>query len=477
MTTNAAVYARISKDDGSALGVARQIEDCTGEAERRGWQVTHIYTDNDVSASNGKARPEFQRMMREVDAGRLKAIVVWDADRLSRDPRENEDLIDRAEQHGLKLANVGGDMDLSTVSGRLTFRIKGSVAKAEVEQASRRIKRKFDERASHGLPHGKAAFGYRRMVDYDDTGRRVGSRDVLDEAQASVVRETAKRLLTGESLRSIVKALNDKGSASPGGKPWNSTTLRQVMLRDRNAGLRRHRGAVVGKGNWEPIYDEGTHNRVLALLTDPARRSSKGASRRHLLSGIARCGRCGGPMRHNPGGTHKGKTVQPRYQCSECMRVVRKQAAVDDYVTMVVLERLRQPQAVRALAAGRPERAEELHKLIADATARLDLVADGFADGEFTAEQLRRVTTKLAPQIGAWQAELAGCAPHDGLMELVGDHAEAKWQAAPLDVRRMVIRSLLAEITINTSKPGRAFHGPSDVTLVPVGRAGSSPSM
>src|SRR3712207_2444838 len=159
----AAIYARISKDDGTALGVARQIEDCTREAERRGWTVTGTYTDNDVSASNGKPRPEFQRMMLEVDAGRLKAIVVWDADRLSRSPRENEDLIDRAEQHGLQLANVGGDMDLSTVTGRLTFRIKGSVARAEVEQQSRRLKRKFDERATNGHPHGKVAFGYRRV--------------------------------------------------------------------------------------------------------------------------------------------------------------------------------------------------------------------------------------------------------------------------------------------------------------------------
>lgn len=467
MTTRAAVYARISKDDGSALGVARQIEDCTREAERRGWQVTHVYTDNDVSASDGKARPEFQRMMREVDAGRLKAIVVWDADRLSRDPRENEDLIDRAEKHGLRLANVGGEMDLSTVDGRQVFRIKGAISKGEVERASRRIRRKFDERAAHGLPHGKAAFGYRRVVDVDGNGHRMGSRDVLEPTEADVVRETARRLLAGESLRSIVKSLNDQATASPGGKPWSSTTLRQVMLRDRNAGLRRHRGVVVGAGAWEAIYDEGTHNRVLALLTDPNRRTSRGAPRRHLLTGLARCGRCDGPMRVNPGGTHRGKTIQPRYQCSECLRVVRKQAFVDEYVEMVVLERLRQPEAIRALAAGQPERAEELHKLIADASARLELVADGFAEGEFTAEQMRRVTAKLAPQIEAWQVELADCAPQEGLLDLVGDHAQAKWDAAPLDVRRMVIRTLFARITVQPSGPGRAFHGPTDVLIVP----------
>ena len=211
-----------------------------------------------------------------------------------------------------------------------------------------------------------------------------------------------------------MKDLNNRRLPSPRGNPWQSTTLRQVMLRDRNAALRRHREKVVGKAAWEPVYDEGTHDRVVSALTNPERRTNRGATRKHLLSGIARCGRCHGAMRVNPGGTFKGKTSAPRYQCADCLRVARKQSSVDEYVTTVVLTRLRDPKAVRALALGRPERAEELIKSIADATARMELVADGFADGEFSAEQLRRVTSKLTPQIDAWKVELAGCAPVKG---------------------------------------------------------------
>ena len=127
----AGIYARISKDDGSALGVGRQIEDCTAEAERRGWTIVDRYVDNNVSASKTKPRPEYERMLDDVRAGVIDAVIVWDVDRLTRKPAELETFIDLADRHGLSLASVGGEIDLATPQGRLTARIKGSVARHE----------------------------------------------------------------------------------------------------------------------------------------------------------------------------------------------------------------------------------------------------------------------------------------------------------------------------------------------------------
>jgi DNA invertase Pin-like site-specific DNA recombinase len=57
----ACIYARISSDDGTALGVARQVADCTAEADRRGWEIVETFIDNDVSASRSAARPQYTR--------------------------------------------------------------------------------------------------------------------------------------------------------------------------------------------------------------------------------------------------------------------------------------------------------------------------------------------------------------------------------------------------------------------------------
>lgn len=446
MDIRAGLYARISRDaEGSGLGVDRQTEDCEREAARRGWTIADRYTDNDLSAYSGKARPEYERLFRDVAAGRIDALVVWDVDRLTRTPRELEDVIDHADRHGLQLANVGGEVDLATPQGRLTARIKGSVARHEAEQMSRRLRRKFDENAQQGRPHGLVAYGY----------RRVEGRDVIDPEQAAVIRATADGLLRGESLRSIVAALNATGEQTPRGTPWSSTTLRQVMLRDRNAGLRRHRGHVIGKGDWEPIYSEDRHARVVALLTDPNRRTNKGAARRHLLSGIALCGRCGGTMRVNSA-RQTAKAQPVSYQCSQCLRVRRKQDPVDALVTAVIVARLQHPDVLEALARGIPAEVEHARDKIAALEARLSEAADQFADGLITGDQLARITGKLRPQIEAEQAAAAAHVPLEGVAAVAGPDAERLWDAASLSVKRAVIETLCS-ITIEPTGSGGRF--------------------
>src|SRR4051794_24469560 len=116
--TAAGIYARISSDeDGDRLGVTRQIKDCTAEPERRKWRIVDTYVDNDVSATRSKIRPEYRRMIADIQSGRLTALIVWDVDRLTRTPRELEDIIDLADHQGLSLASIGGEIDLSTPQG------------------------------------------------------------------------------------------------------------------------------------------------------------------------------------------------------------------------------------------------------------------------------------------------------------------------------------------------------------------------
>jgi len=180
----AVIYARISKDtEGTELGVKRQEDDCRAEAERRGWVITSTFIDNDVSATRSRVRPEYRRMIQAVKDGQVDAILVWAIDHLTRSPRELEDMIDLADSHGVKLANVNGTIDLSTPEGRAMARQMGTFARLEVENMSKRLKRKFQEKAEKGEPHGYSPYGFRRM----------NGRDVVHEAEAAVVREAAPK--------------------------------------------------------------------------------------------------------------------------------------------------------------------------------------------------------------------------------------------------------------------------------------------
>ena len=151
-----------------------------------------------------------------------------------------------AERKGVALASVDGEIDLATPQGRLTARIEGSVAKHETEQLTRRVKAEMAERAESGAPHGRTAYGWRREQLYDEQGRRWGPRDVLHPEQAAVIRASATGVLAGDSLRAIVARLNARGEVTLD-KTWTTTTLRLILLRERNAGLRVHQGQVIGQ--------------------------------------------------------------------------------------------------------------------------------------------------------------------------------------------------------------------------------------
>ena len=104
-----------------------------------------------MSAYSGRVRPSYRRMLDDIRGGFLDAVVVWDLDRLHRQPRELEEFFDVCAAAGVRrLASVSGDVDLATHDGQFLARILGAVSRKESDDKSRRIKRKHEELAQAG---------------------------------------------------------------------------------------------------------------------------------------------------------------------------------------------------------------------------------------------------------------------------------------------------------------------------------------
>ena len=143
MVKAAAIYARISNDpEGDRLGVGRQIEDCRAEAARRGWPVADLYVDDDKSAWSGKVRPEYERMVTDIDARRIDAVLFWHPDRLTRRPIEMEAFVEVCRRANVEVAWLGGGLAPRDSDGLLLLRILGAVASDSSAKTSKRIKRK-----------------------------------------------------------------------------------------------------------------------------------------------------------------------------------------------------------------------------------------------------------------------------------------------------------------------------------------------
>ncbi|MEN0083134.1 MAG: recombinase family protein [Leifsonia sp.] len=161
----AAIYARISSDQtGEGLGVKRQLEDCRRLAGERGWVVAAEYVDNDISAYSGKARPNYDRMLADIEHGRVDAVLVYHLDRLTRRPAELEHFIDVCTAARVDVTTVTGDIGLGNDNGLMIARITSAMAAAESGRKSARMKRKMLQNAQMGKPNSGGARPYERSL-------------------------------------------------------------------------------------------------------------------------------------------------------------------------------------------------------------------------------------------------------------------------------------------------------------------------
>ncbi|MGY1985453.1 recombinase family protein [Blastococcus sp. SYSU DS0669] len=445
----AAIYCRISDDrQGLGLGVQRQQEDCEALARRNGWQVTRRYIDNDISAYSGKPRPQYAALIAAVEAGEVDVVVAWHPDRLHRSPMELEHFIPAIERAGVQVATVqAGNWDLSTGAGQMIARVLGAVAANESRQKSERVRRALQQRATAGQPHGRRAYGWTREHAPDGT-----MRETVVPAEAAVVRRIADALLSGESLRAVTAALNEDGVPSPTGKPWAKGMVRALVLRERNAGIRIHRGVEAGAGAWEPILDRGRWEQLRAVLTDPTRKTSTGTAAKHLLSGIARCGVCGATLR-----MARNRGVDS-YGCAERRCVMRKQADLDGLINGIIVARLARPDAVDLFTTGDTPDQQEALAEAEELRGRLDDAADQYADGKIDGRQLERITARLRPQLDAAEARTRTVDSAPLLDGLAGNpEVRELWDRLPLSRRRAVVAVLLDVRLHRTRRGARAF--------------------
>lgn len=445
-----AVYLRQSFDrNDDQLAVARQREDCVALCEHRGWTWTE-YEDNDYSATNGKPRPAYLQMLTDIRSGAVNGIVAWHVDRLYRQPRDLEDLIDLANARNLALATVSGDIDLSTDMGRLVARLLGATNKAEVERKSARQKRANQQARAAGKWNRTGV----RRFGYDRQGRALAP-------EASLLRQAATDVLAGKSLRSIATNWNDQGLRTVNSSKWTTLQLRRMLLNPLYAGLMTYRGHVVGAGDWEPILSKDIHAGLVAFLSDPSRRPSVSFERRHMLSTVARCKQCDGPLYAvYPGGAHRGAT----YACRPSAHVARSAAVLDEYVEGLVLAWFTEPKTRKRLAAllngGRKVDVAALRAKHVALQARKRELATRFAKGIIDGDQLDSGTSELNAQQATIDQLLGGMArrsPAAGM--LTADDPKTYWQSCSPDIRGKIVDDIM-EVTVLPAPRGRWFSDP-----------------
>lgn len=441
---------------GAGMGLDRQEAACRKliAAEELG-TVVRVYPDNDVSATSGKLRKHFEEMLRDGRAGRYDAIVVWHQDRLVRQPRDLDRVIDlNMPIHAVKSSNV----DLTTASGRAVARTLVAWALYEVEAKGDRQREANAQAAQAGAPYWRTPpFGY----NLDQT--------VVPE-QRDAVQWAAATVLGGGSIRECAREFTRRGLKTSRGSDWSPVQVRRLLLNPRIAGLRSYSpkhprtGEAIGPpaeypGTWEPLIPEPDWRLLKAILEAPERGPGNRGGRRPqtLLTGIATCGRCGAVMR---GALVRGVRY---YQCASRVHYTKAEL-VDEAITTAVLRRLAVPDAA-AVFLPAPAEERDLAAEIASVEREMAQLEEGLRAGALDMATFLRINTEWVRRRDELRAELTTSPTGAVLAPLIGqDDARARWDAMVLETRRSVLTAVLDGVRLDGPKV-RGVFDPSSIVL------------
>lgn len=392
----AAVYARYSSSLQRPTSIEDQVARCRGAAARFDCEIAdgHVYSDQEISGATAQ-RPGYQRLTEAAKRLEFEAIIVEDQDRLWRDQAEMHAALNRLRFRGIRVFSVATGANLTDKTGSIVAAMKGWQDEAFLDSLREKTRRGMQGQVARGLSAGGRAHGYRSVPVLDPAradpygqALAVGSRRMIDKAEAKVVVRIFEMYAGGMSAKAITYRLNSERVPPPrpkrGRKPqgWTWTTIsgsrkkgtgilnndlyrgvcfwnRSGKLRDPETGKRVTRPH--DKEDWLRvevpklrIVSEELWHRVKARQaksSKPRSKGQRGGATRHayLFSGLLRCAECGAHYTSRGGGRYvcsfhknRGTTV-----CGNS-RVVRRDV-LEKRLLRVIEEEILSPEAVAYL--------------------------------------------------------------------------------------------------------------------------------
>lgn len=348
-----AIYTRKSTEEGleqefNSLDAQREsAESFIASQRHNGWiPVNDRYDDGGFSGGTLE-RPALQRLIRDVETGKVNCIVVYKIDRLSRSLLDFTRLIDLFEQHDVSFVSVTQQFNTTTSMGRLTLNILLSFAQFEREIIGERIRDKIAAAKRKGkYTGGPCVLGY----DVDRDNHRL----LVNRKEAETVRYIFERFTEIGSAQKLVADLNERGLKTKTwvtgaghtreGVAWNTPFVYRLLHNHLYVGEISHKGNVY-PGEHEAIVSRTVWDKVQALLAENDRTNGNRNRKRHeaLLRGIIQCGHCDCGMTHSFA-RKKGKMYR-YYVCMNALKngyssCVLKTLPAGD-IEQVVLDRLR----------------------------------------------------------------------------------------------------------------------------------------
>ena len=417
-----AIYARFSSQMQRDASIDDQVRLCRERADKEGWQVVDTFADRAISGSS-MIRSGLQDLLVGATAGRFDFVVTEALDRLTRDQADVAAIFKRLTFAGVRIVTLSeGEVN------ELHVGLKGTMNQLFLKDLAAKTRRGLRGRVEAGHSGGGNSYGYSVIRRLGADGELVtGERAVID-TEAEVIRRVFQEFAEGHSPKAIAHRLNADRIPGPRGNLWRDTAIRGHKTR--GTGLLNNE-LYIGRLVWNRlryVKDPDTGRRIsrlnpeeewtltavpdLRILDDELWQAAKDRQgmieadprvkairatrfwekRRqvHLLTGLLRCGSCGGGFAAVGKDYLACSAARKLRTCSQSKSF--KRAVLEEAVLDLLRDRLMQPEAVAAFIkayaieantqlGGAAADRGRLHSEHATLVRKLDGLYDAIADG------------------------------------------------------------------------------------------------
>jgi site-specific DNA recombinase len=301
-----AIYTRKSHEEGleqefNSLDAQRESAEAYIESQKLlGWKALPDRYDDGGYSGGTMERPALQRLLADIDAGKVDVIVVYKIDRLSRALLDFTKMIDMFNDREVCFVSVTQQISTTDSTGRMMLNVLMTFAQYEREVITERIRDKVAAAKRRGkYCGGVPILGY----DVDRESKKI----IVNPEEAKVVQYIFRRFIQLGSAKSMGRELNEQGYRTKSwttkkgkvrkGVKWNTGHVYRLLNN------RVYIGEIVHKdqsypGEHEAIVDRKTWDKVHAVLADnkPVKVSMARTKMVAPLKGVIRCGHCGCAM-------------------------------------------------------------------------------------------------------------------------------------------------------------------------------------
>jgi site-specific DNA recombinase len=316
-----AIYTRKSTEEGldkefNSLDAQRESAEAYIASQRHaGWIcLPERYDDGGFTGGN-MDRPALARLLADIEAGAIQAVVVYKVDRLSRSLLDFAKMMETFDKFHVSFVSVTQQFNTATSMGRLVLNVLLSFAQFEREIISERTRDKI----AAARRKGKWSGG-RPLLGYDIDGR--GGRLLVNQAEAKRVRAIFALYVQHQGLIPVIQELErrrwvqkrwvTRKGQTRGGRAFTKTSLHRFLTNPIYAGKVRHKKEIHA-GEHEAIVDPGVWREVQEILRQNSRDVRPPVRNRYgaFLKGLLHCVPCACAM--TPAHSARNQTRRYRY--------------------------------------------------------------------------------------------------------------------------------------------------------------------